>query len=485
MNPKYHCLILLLAFLLPCSLAAQGRGLLVNDQAYNQLSRQPVYSEGSKAENEVLKNNPKIDLRPYCPTPQDQGSIGSCTGWASGYGALSILYAIQKNWANNKDSINQNAFSALFIYNQIKEGSCDAGSYIDKAGVLLKEKGDLPSKKFDKFKNLCDKQPSAEDFRQASGFRIKDFMTLFSTDAAERVKIEKTKLSLLQKKPVIIGMLLRKNFDSVRKRDQYWYPNTGDTTFNGAHAMVVVGYDDGKEAFEIMNSWGTNWGNDGFVWVKYKDFGHYCSYGIQFIPSNEIIENQPFTLKSNLRNPTFDENDNLVFNDKDIYFNGTHYELAEETVPKDFLAQIIVEKATSGAYLYAFSYDSKRQIKVHWPRDGTLDQKYEGKNESAIITVPDIKLIIPDALGALAFSDIGTEYICILVAKQPLEKLNITLTKLQQLPAANGFAKNLYTAFGNTLMPAKNIKYSTEYLGFNNPIKQGVAVPIVLQVKVK
>ncbi len=478
--------IALLFLCFPALLAAQGRGLLINNEEYNRLTRQPVYdNEGSKAENEALKDNPKVDLRPYCPTPQDQGSIGSCTGWSSGYGAMSILYAIQKNWAGKKDSINHNAFSALFIYNQIKEGSCDAGSYIDKAGELLRDKGDIASKKFDRLKNVCDKQPTEDELKQAKAYRIKDYMTLFSTDAAERVKIEKTKLSLLQKKPVVIGMLIRRNFDSVRKRDQYWYPETGDTTFNGAHAMVVVGYDDGKEAFEIMNSWGVNWGNEGFVWVKYSDFGRFCCYGIQFVPSNEIIENQPFTLVSHLRNPGFDANDNLMFNNKEVYFNGTQYELSEEQVPRDFLAQIMVDKTTSGAYLYAFSYDTRRQVKVHWPRDGHLDQKFEGKNESAIITVPDIRLVIPDALGALSFSDPGTEYICILVAKEPLGNINAQLQKLSQLPASNGFVKNLYTAFGSTLMPAKSIKYSTEFLGFNNPIKQGVAVPVVLQIKVQ
>jgi hypothetical protein len=476
---------LLFLTIFPALLAAQSRGLLINDDAYNRLNRQPVYEEGSKAENAALKDNPKIDLRPFCPTPQDQGSIGSCTGWSSGYGAASILYAIQKNWAGKKDSINQSAFSALFIYNQIKEGSCDAGSYIDKAGELLRDKGDVPSKKFDRLKNACDRQPTEEEMKLAKNYRIKDYMTLFSTDAAERVKIEKTKLSLLQKKPVVIGMLIRRNFDHVRKRDQYWHPDTGDTTFNGAHAMVVVGYDDGKEAFEIMNSWGINWGNEGFVWVKYSDYARFCCYGIQFVPSNEIIENQPFTLVSHLRNPSFDADDNLTFSNKEVYFNGTHYELADESVPRDFLAQILIDKTTSGAYLYAFSYDTRRQVKVHWPRDGQLDQKFEGQNESAIITVPDIRLAIPDALGALSFPDVGTEYICLLVAKEPLSNFNAQLQKLSQLPASNGFVKNLYTAFDKTLMPAKSIKYSTEFVGFNNPIKQGIAVPVVLQVKVK
>jgi len=41
----------------------------------------------------------------------------------------------------------------------------------------------------------------------------------------------------------------------------------------GGHAMCIVGYDDTKfgGAFEIVNSWGDDWGNNGFLWIKYND----------------------------------------------------------------------------------------------------------------------------------------------------------------------------------------------------------------------
>ena len=35
------------------------------------------------------------------------------------------------------------------------------------------------------------------------------------------------------------------------------------------HAVVIVGWDDAKEAWIIKNSWGTEWGYDGFGWVQY------------------------------------------------------------------------------------------------------------------------------------------------------------------------------------------------------------------------
>jgi C1A family cysteine protease len=35
------------------------------------------------------------------------------------------------------------------------------------------------------------------------------------------------------------------------------------------HAIVIVGWDDTKQAYLVKNSWGTNWGDKGYIWVEY------------------------------------------------------------------------------------------------------------------------------------------------------------------------------------------------------------------------
>jgi len=54
--------------------------------------------------------------------------------------------------------------------------------------------------------------------------------------------------------------------------------------------MCVIGYDDRKEggAFQIMNSWGNDWGNNGIGWVLYKDFKAFVreAYGLNPLPKN-------------------------------------------------------------------------------------------------------------------------------------------------------------------------------------------------------
>ena len=44
---------------------------------------------------------------------------------------------------------------------------------------------------------------------------------------------------------------------------------TGDEL--GGHAISIVGYDDTKQAFIVRNSWGQEWGENGFGYVAYDD----------------------------------------------------------------------------------------------------------------------------------------------------------------------------------------------------------------------
>ena len=48
-----------------------------------------------------------------------------------------------------------------------------------------------------------------------------------------------------------------------------WTQSSGKT---GNHAMTLVGWDDSRKAFKIANSWGENWGDQGYGWVGYDYF---------------------------------------------------------------------------------------------------------------------------------------------------------------------------------------------------------------------
>lgn len=43
----------------------------------------------------------------------------------------------------------------------------------------------------------------------------------------------------------------------------------GQQRNNGAHMIVIVGWDDSRGAWLLRNSWGTDWGDGGYGWIKY------------------------------------------------------------------------------------------------------------------------------------------------------------------------------------------------------------------------
>lgn len=44
----------------------------------------------------------------------------------------------------------------------------------------------------------------------------------------------------------------------------------GQETLQGGHCVVLVGYDDKKQAFLVRNSWGSGWGEGGHFWMSYS-----------------------------------------------------------------------------------------------------------------------------------------------------------------------------------------------------------------------
>ena len=89
---------------------------------------------------------------------------------------------------------------------------------------------------------------------------------------------------------------------------ELWQPSGMDASQMGmgGHAMSVIGYDDRKfgGAFQIMNSWGPEWGQNGVAWVRYGDFKNYVreAYGIDPLPKRSSVANIPLECNIGLVN---------------------------------------------------------------------------------------------------------------------------------------------------------------------------------------
>ncbi|WP_421419766.1 C1 family peptidase [Pseudoalteromonas lipolytica] len=241
----------------------------------------------------------KASLMEYAPLVGNQKNSGSCVGWASAYSAASIAWAITVEQA--KDHLNHpGPFSPAFVFNRIKASNdCEGGSNIESALNDLTYNGTLPLAAFPYSDSQCKRTPTDTEFEQAEQFVIEGYRRLSSVNSTRSLHIA-VRRALVKKNPVVIGMIVGPSFMSYKNthntlristEDNELYDRVGrDAMYKvdgfGGHAMTVVAYDDNRDggAFLIMNSWGSSWGTNGFVWVKYSDFIRWVRSAYEIIP---------------------------------------------------------------------------------------------------------------------------------------------------------------------------------------------------------
>jgi hypothetical protein len=249
-----------------------------------------VYDEALVYEPLAERGNPepaeRVSLLRYAPKRLSQGAQGSCVGWATSYAARTILYARETGRA--PDEV---AFSPSFLYNQIALDDCD-GSYLVRAMEVLQRTGDLPFKDFSYTASSCNRRPTRDEKQRAGDYRITGFTRLSIDSDDYRTNAEALKQNLAQGAPVVIGMRVGGSFEEDMDGKRVWRPTQSDYKSVekwGGHAMAVIGYDDALEggAFQLMNSWGSDWGEDGVAWVRYKDFDHFVREAYGLYPMGE------------------------------------------------------------------------------------------------------------------------------------------------------------------------------------------------------
>jgi hypothetical protein len=205
-----------------------------------------------------------VDLSADLPPPGDQGRQNSCVGWAVAYALKSFLERREENWSlvNAGQPDLMHLFSPAYIYNQINRGQ-DAGSHFREALDLLHSQGVAPL-------NLAPynpadymSQPSAAARTAAARYRIETWQRIEPSD------IIGLKALLNGKAPIVIGAYIDQ---SVVNAGAGFVWNSPGPPPQVGHAMVVVGYDDARSAFRVMNSWGAHWSDNGFFWISYGFF---------------------------------------------------------------------------------------------------------------------------------------------------------------------------------------------------------------------
>jgi hypothetical protein len=539
MNPIFNEKRILVCLAILCSLT---------------ITAQPKHGTGSNFNSETLAKTPQkvqlsfrsframpaaYSLEQFCPAPADQGNHGTCVAFANAYAIATILYAKTHN-ITDKNIIDKYAFSPTFLYEQIKQqddNDCQNGSDPIYALVTMIKGGDALARTVP---YQCNATLTDNAKTEAENYKIKDAAVLFAAAGMmegdkyilpKDEMIDVTKKALMEGSPISTGWHIPESFFYIK--GDVWDTNDkdelSDWKHNG-HAMAVVGYDDNKYggAFRIMNSWGSNWADGGFVWVRYNDFARWCVEAFQVfadpltpVPS-EVKKDEPEPSPQPNPDPKPQpepqpkpapvENKFVLSGDVEFKLNtgedmsvsktSTRNLQVDDDKPiakEDLVAYTMSNSYTSGtrfkfylnidheAYLYAFATDLSGKVNLILPFDDMIST-HVGAN-SSIAFPSDTKSVKLD-------ENKGTDYLLILYSAEKLDAKKIA-DDMNNMDGA--LSTKIKTALGDKLMDKSIINYATDKVGFsvngtatrnltvdndNNTVYTGgTVVPLMVEIK--
>ncbi|MBU4252547.1 MAG: C1 family peptidase [Candidatus Omnitrophica bacterium] len=217
---------------------------------------------------------------------RNQGNEGTCVAFASVVGV--------KEFQDKKEYRKLIRLSPRFLYNLCKEFDgipFEDGTYPRIAMKVLLNYG-VCHESFWPYVPLKKSLPRNGADKDALKFKIK---------AYARIKSQlEMKRSLLVNGPFLAGVKVYKSWfnKSVEKSGFIPMPKRNEQLMGG-HAICIVGYDDKFRIFKFKNSWGANWGSDGYGYLPYAYMNKYCSDAWS---ATDLIENPKALVKKLARN---------------------------------------------------------------------------------------------------------------------------------------------------------------------------------------
>jgi len=218
----------------------------------------------------------RVDLRPWASPVEDQLHLGSCVGQAV-VGAYELLL-------NKADRKKFTDLSRLFVYynarlldNAVDE---DVGAYVRDGIKAVNKYGVCSEMSWPYLIERFAQAPSIQSYEDARRRLIKKYYRIET--------IEDTVDALNANCPVVTSMNVYDSFDDLEYSKSHILPMPrASEDLIGGHAVTFVGYDLPKKLFLARNSFGKDWGDDGYFWVPFdyaeKDFMDSWIFDIELI----------------------------------------------------------------------------------------------------------------------------------------------------------------------------------------------------------
>lgn len=217
-----------------------------------------------------------IDYRKYLSPVKDQGNLGSCVGFAA-----TALKEFHENFeyiaelSEGKRRKREKEFydlSEQWTYWNAKKidpwGPSVEGTSIRYALKVLQKIGCPPE---DAWKYTDDKINIGEP--ESWSHMIARWNTI---ESYWRVDSVSDMISALQNDgPVLVGVGCYEEIFRPQANGFVPYPADPENCYGG-HALLVCGYDETTQRFLFKNSWGLNWGDNGYGWFGYDYMRDFC-----------------------------------------------------------------------------------------------------------------------------------------------------------------------------------------------------------------
>ena len=407
-------------------------------------------------------------LKKYCPTPGDQSRYSTCAAWSTAYAARTIIEAEKRGWTNTSQ-IMMNTFSPMFIYkvNNPYDYNCSQGAHPADLLELMQRNG-VPL--FSDFSLNC-QVPTEPDYAKAKPYRINAMQKIFyhtpylGTEVST-TDVLKIKKSISEGNPVVISFVCPPSFQLARN---IWQPSESPLTINnnqhGRHAVCVVGFDDDMHggAFEIMNSWGTNWGNGGFTWVPYDVFRKftYSAVELQKFEKEETLSKLSGSVQI------------LDINDKPMTAtrqNEWHYKL-DKAYTSGTRFKLFVNN-TEPTNMFVIGADSKGNYAPLFPFSKVI---------SPSLNYPNSTVAIPSEHNHIKMdNNTGKDYKLVINTKNP----NYDIDKvIGQLKYANGtFPQKVSSVLQNSMKNNK-IRFEQKRIAFTSTEADKGDVVLLIEIE--